>query len=72
MSKRDDVLQIAIQVAGKVDEEIENVTELMKPEGLASRAHLEQMQMLHAIFKMTSMSTLMQAAKLAIDMTEGK
>jgi hypothetical protein len=73
MSKRADVYQIAIQVAGIVDTEIDDIKAMMEePEVLLSRAQANQMKMLNAIFKMTSLSTLMQAAELAINMDEGE
>ena len=68
--KREQVREIAEQVTDIVTEEVDKVNLLM--EHVMTNAQEDQMKMLKAIFKMTSMSTLMQATKLALDMDEGK
>jgi len=65
MSKRDQVRLIALKVTDRVDEQIEVVNELM-----SDSDQTPELRMLKSIFNMTSMSTLMQAAKLAVDMDE--
>ena len=62
------VLQIAESIADIVDTEVDTVNERMSDIENPS----SELLMLKSIFKMTSMSTLMQATKLALDIEEGK
>ena len=73
MNKRQKVLLIAEGIVDLVETEVDDIDTLLEQEdALLSKSQTNQMKMLHAIFKMTSMSTLLQATKLALDMEEEK